>query len=184
MRRLYALVFIVLLLFGAAYAAAMVTRIVGPFTSTAIHADGSVTHMEFSTSLPRPQWVPFYPGATVVQAARLTSASAPSGFHSLDLATRASRDEVRRFYTERLTAAGFEVTDTGLLSLNPATAWMLGIDGSLTARRPATDDVFDLQIRTPDGLIFPSRLLQMNWRKISESLASAAPPAPPRQPQD
>ena len=34
----------------------------------------------------------------------------------------------------------------------------------------ATDDAIDVQIRTPDGLI-PSRLLQIHWRKISETPA-------------
>ena len=167
MRRLYALVLIVLVVFGAAYAAAMVTRIVGPFTATAVEADGSQTHMVFHTDLPRPAWVPFYPGATVVQGSRLVSAKMPSGVQSLDLATRASLDGVKRFYTAELTAAGFEVTDLGTLSLNPATAWMLGIAGMMSASRAATDDRIDIQIRTPDGLI-PSRLLQISWRKISE----------------
>jgi hypothetical protein len=52
------------------------------------------------------------------------------------------------------------------MGLNPPTAAMLGIDGMLSAKRHATDDAVDVQIRTPDGLI-PSRLLQIHWRKIS-----------------
>ena len=80
------------------------------------------------------------------------------------------------------TAAGFEVTDTGILSLNPLTARILGIDGSLSAKRAATDDQIDIQIRTPDGLIFPSRLLQIHWRKISEMPVQPAPPPASPQP--
>ena len=181
MRRLYALLFLVAIVFGASYASALISRIMGPWSSVAVHQDGSLTHMQFGTDLPRPQWVPFYPGATVVQGSKLTSVRMPQGVHSLDLATRASLDEVRRFYTERLTAAGFEVTDTGTLSLDPATAWMLGIAGSLSGRRVSTDDAIDIQIRTADGL-FPSRMVQIHWRKISEFPASAAPP-PAGQPQ-
>ena len=90
----------------------------------------------------------------------------PAGFHGLDLGTRASLDEVKRFYTDQLTAAGFEVSDLGLMGLNPPTAAMLGVDGMLSAKRASTDDAIDIQIRTPDGLI-PSRLLQIHWRKIS-----------------
>jgi hypothetical protein len=53
-------------------------------------------------------------------------------------------------------ASGFEVEDLGTLSLNPMTAAMLGIAGALSAKRIATDDRIDIQIRTADGLI-PSR---------------------------
>ena len=52
------------------------------------------------------------------------------------------------------------------MGLNPPTAAMLGIDGMLSAKRHATDDAIDVQIRTPDGIV-PSRLLQIHWRKIS-----------------
>jgi hypothetical protein len=157
----------VALIFGGAYASALLFRAMGPSTAIAIEADGSQTYMLFDAHLPRPEWVPFYPGATIVQAARLTSVRFPQGVQSLDLATRAWLDEVKRFYIERLTAAGFDVTDTGTLSLNPLTAAYLGIAGSLMARRASTDDAIDIQIRTADGLI-PSRLLQIHWRKISE----------------
>ena len=101
----------------------------------------------------------------------------PSQGYPLDLATRASLAEVKRFYTERLTASGFEVTDLGTYSLNPATAALLGIAGALSAQRAATDDQIDIQIRTADGLI-PSRMLQIHWRKISEAPLAAVPAQP------
>jgi len=173
MRWLFPVLVIVTLIFGGSYAATIVTHMLGPWSSTAVEHDGSLSHMQFAPDLPRPAWVPVYPGATVVQAARITSLKAPSGFHSLDLATRASLAEVKRFYSEQLTASGFEVSDLGTYSLNPATAAMLGIAGALLARRIATDDQIDIQIRTADGLI-PSRMLQIRWHKISEMPAAAA----------
>ena len=45
---------------------------------------------------------------------------------------------------------------------------MLGIAGSLSAKRATTDDLLTIQIRTADGLVLPSRLLQIHWMKISE----------------
>ena len=81
---------------------------------------------------------------------------------------------MKRFYADRLTASGFEVTDLGVAPLNPLTAAHLGIAGTLAARRAASDDAIDIQIRTTDGLI-PSRLLQIHWRKTSEYPASSAP---------
>jgi len=121
--------------------------------------------------------VPVYPGARIVQASTLTSGRAPSGFHSLDIATRASLDDVKRFYTDALNAAGFAVDDLGIAPLNPATAALLGIDGTLSGKREATDDAIAVQIRAADGLI-PSRLLQIRWMKISEYPRAAAAAKP------
>jgi hypothetical protein len=176
MHRLFWLLLIVTVVLGGSYAAGLMSRFMGPWSSVAIHQDGSVSHMQFATELPRPEWVPVYPGAWVVQSSKITAAYAPSGFHSLDIATRASLEEVRRFYVAELTASGFRVEDLGIGPLNPLTAAYLGVAGMLSATRAATDDRIDIQIRTPDGLI-PSRLLQIHWRKISEMPATALPAA-------
>ena len=165
--------FIVGIVFGGAYAAGIIYRIMGPDEAIALYQDGTLSHMQFGSDLPRPEWVPVYPSAMIVQGSRIVSARAPSGFHGLELATRASLDEVKQFYTERLTAAGFAVEDLGTLSLNPMTAAMLGIAGALSAKRLATDDQIDIQIRTADGLI-PSRMLQISWRKMSEMPGAVA----------
>jgi hypothetical protein len=45
----------------------------------------------------------------------------------LDLATRDSLDAIKRFYVDRLEAAGFDVVDEGLGMLNPPAAAYLGI---------------------------------------------------------
>jgi hypothetical protein len=168
MRWLFPILLVVAVIFGASHASQIIYWVMGPWSAVGFEQDGSQTHMQFGQNLPRPDWVPLYPGASVVNASKLTSVRAPSGFHSLEIATRASLDEVKRFYVERLTAEGFEVEDLGLMSLNPATASFLGIAGSLSAKRAATDDQITIQIRTPDGLILPSRLLQIHWMKISE----------------
>jgi hypothetical protein len=179
MRRLFVILLILALVFGASYAGALLSRLMGPWEAVAIERDGSTTHMAFGPNLPRPEWVPVYPGATVVQASRSTSARMPSGVHMLELATRAPYDDVRRFYEQRLAVEGFAVADSMPPTLNPATATFLGIAGSLSATRARTDDRIDVVIRTPDGLI-PSRLLQITWRKISETPHPAAPAlAPP-----
>jgi hypothetical protein len=164
---LFGVLLVVTLVFGASHASAILYFIMGPFSAVGIEQDGSQTHMAFGRNLPRPDWVPVYPGASIVQASRVTSARAPSGFHGLDLSTRASLDEVKRFYTDALSAKGFAVDDLGIAPLNPATAAYLGIAGTLSGKRAATDDQITVQIRTADGL-FPSRLLQIHWYRISE----------------
>ena len=173
MRRIYWLLVIVTLMFGAAYASVLLNGLMGPWSAVGIEQDGSRTHMQFGQDLPRPAWVPVYPGASVVQASRLVSTQAPSGFHSLDLATRASLEDIKRFYIAELGAAGFVVEDHGIAPLNPLTAAYLGIDATLAGKRASTDDIITVQIRSPDGLI-PSRLLQIHWRKISELPRTAA----------
>jgi len=79
-----------------------------------------------------------------------------------------SAEEVRDFYQAHLLAAGFAVDDLGLQGLNPATAAYLGMEGTLVGKRLATDDVLTIQIRDEEGILFRSRLLQLNWRKLSE----------------
>src|SRR5215475_2806246 len=93
---------VVTLVFGASHASAIIYWIMGPWTAVGIEHDGSATHMAFGQNLPRPGWVPVYPGATIVQTSFLTSAQMPSGFGTLQLGTRAGLDEVRRFYLDRL----------------------------------------------------------------------------------
>ena len=161
------------LVFGASHASAILYSLMGPWSAVGIEQDGSRTHIAFGQNLPRPEWVPVYPGASVVQASKVTAARSPSGFHALELSTRASLEEVKRFYTDALTRAGFEVSDLGIAPLNPATAAFLGIAGTLAGKREATDDMITVQIRTADGL-FPARLLQIHWYRISEYPQHAA----------
>jgi hypothetical protein len=170
---LFGFLVVVTLIFGASYASAILFSYMGPFSAVGTEQDGSQTHMAFGQNLPRPEWVPVYPGATIVQASKVTAARAPSGFHSLELSTRASLDEVKRFYTDALTRAGFAIEDLGIAPLNPATAAWLGIADTLSGKREATDDMITVQIRTADGL-FPARLLQIHWYRISEYPQHAA----------
>jgi hypothetical protein len=123
-RLFFGVLLAVALVFGATQASALLFWIMGPWTAVGIEHDGSATQMAFGQNLPRPAWVPVYPGATIVQSSFLTSAQMPSGFGTLQLGT----------------------------------------------------DQVDVMIRTPDGLL-PSRLVEIHWRKISES-----PPVPPERP--
>ena len=136
MHRLIPFLFIVALLSGAPYGAALINRALGPWGATAVEHDGSLTQMQFGQDLPRPEWVPIYPKATIVQGSKLVSAALPSGFHSLELGVRASLEDIKQFYTEKLSAAGFEVSDQGLMMLTPGAASLLGIAGPCPRRGP------------------------------------------------
>ncbi|HEV2546172.1 MAG TPA: hypothetical protein VGU20_02435 [Stellaceae bacterium] len=74
---------------------------------------------------------------------------------------------MKTFYRARLEASGFTVQDLGLGPLNAATAAYLGIAGTLQGTRVATSDQITVQIGTLEGVIRPSRLLQIRWWKIT-----------------
>jgi hypothetical protein len=164
----FALLLVAALGFGAPYAALLLNSVMGPWSADAIEQDGSVTHMTFDRNMAAADFVPLYPGAAVVQGSRLVSRDAPGGFSSLELAVRASADEIRDFYRSRLVAAGFTVEDLGTQGLNAAAAAYLGVAGTLAAQRPPTDDAVVVQISTEEGLVMRSRLVKVSWRKLSE----------------
>lgn len=168
MRRFFLGLLLVALLFGTPYAALILNRAMGPWNATGIERDGSTTTMQFDPDMAAADFVPIFPGASVVQSSRLVSQDAPSGVGFLELAVRASAAEVRDFYRSRLLATGFTVEDLGTMGLNAAAAAYLSIDGTLVGKRPATDDVVVIQIRGEEGILVRSRLLQLNWRKLSE----------------
>ena len=162
------------LAFGAPYAAAVLSRVQGAWSADALEQDGTPTHMQFDTDLPRPDWVPVYPGALIAQASDLTSARFPSGVHSLDISTRDGLADIKRFYADRLADAGFNVRDLGTWPMDARTAAFIGLDTTLYAERAATDDLIAIQIHTPEGIL-AARLLQLQWRKISETPAVPLP---------
>jgi hypothetical protein len=175
MRRILAFIVLgVVLLYGSPYAALVLDRVMGPWSATAIEVDGSTTRMEFGADLPRPEWVVVMPGADIVQASHLVSRQHPQGFGFLDLATRASEEDVKAFYRTRLEAAGFTVEDLGLGPLNAATAAYLGVAGTLLGTRAATSDQIAIQIGRLEGVIRPSRLLQIKWWKITAADLTSA----------
>lgn len=168
MRRFALALLLLAMLFGSPYAGLVLNRVMGSWSATATEHDGSVTTMVFDRNMPPADFVPVFPGGSVVQSSRVVSAAAPSGVGFLDLAVHASAAEVRDFYRSQWEAAGFAVDDLGTMGLNPAAAAYLGVDGALVAKRAATDDVVSVQIRSEEGILLRSRLLQVQWRKLSE----------------
>jgi hypothetical protein len=147
MRRFLLGLVLLTVLFGSPYAALVLNQVMGAWSATAIEQDGSVTQMTFDPNLPPPDFLPVFPGASVVQSSRVVSKDAPSGVGFLELAVH---------------------DDLGTQGLNAATAAYLGVAGSLVGKRASTGDVLTIQIRDEEGILFRSRLLQLSWRKLSE----------------
>ncbi len=168
MRRFLLALVLLAVLFGSPYAAMILNHAMGPWSAIGIEQDGSTTAMQFDPNMPPADFVPVFPGASVVQSSRLVSKEAPSGVGFLELAVHGSAEEVRDFYKARLADGGFTVDDLGTQGLNAAAAAYLGVAGTLVRKRPSTDDVLTIQIRDEEGVLLRSRLLQLSWRKLSE----------------
>jgi hypothetical protein len=67
MRRFILGLVLLAVLFGSPYAALVLNQVMGAWSATAIEQDGSVSLMTFDPNMPPPDFVPVFPGASVVQ---------------------------------------------------------------------------------------------------------------------
>ena len=163
-RLLLSLIVIATLAIGAPCATLVLNVLQGSWSATGIEHDGSVTQMAFDRALPRPDWMPVPPDATVVDASHLINTQQARDYQSLDVSSHRSLGELRSFYIGHLRAAGFEVIDRGTLNLNARAADYLGIGDTLSATRKSSGDAVSITIGTPEGL-FGVRLVQLGWWK-------------------
>lgn len=164
MRRLYWSLIIVAVLYGVPRAAMILNIGMGPWSGQVVQADGSVTDMRFDRNLPRPDWLPLPPDADIVQASQQTSSKDPGVFGIVEFLTRMPLNDARRFFTNRLVASGFAVTDEGIGTLNQPTADLLAVARMLTARRAPNGEEVSVQLRGEEGWVGRARLVQITWR--------------------
>ena len=175
LRLILTAVVVITLAIGAPYAGLLLNRATGPWDTTAIEHDGSITHMSFGRDLPRPEWIFLPPGASIVQASQVTNEAQGRNVGMLELASRLPLEQIRKFYEERLSRADFAVVDLGTGPMNAKTAEYLGVGGILVATRAKSGDRLDISIGTPEGVL-RTTLIQLSWRKIPPG---ASPPDPP-----
>ena len=168
---------VITLAVGAPYAGLFLNRATGPWSTTAIEHDGSVTHMSFGRDLPRPEWIFLPPGASIVQATHVANEVQRRDVGMLELASRLPPAEIKSFYQQRLSRADFAVVDLGIGPMNAATAEYLGVSGVLVASRAKSGDRLDISIGTPEG-VFRTSLIRLSWRKIPPGASPADPLMP------
>src|SRR5438874_12431878 len=78
-RRFLFWLLLIAVLFGSPYAAMLLNHAMGSWSAIGIEHDGSTTTMQFDPNMPPPDFVPVFPGASVVQSSRVVSKEAPSG---------------------------------------------------------------------------------------------------------
>ena len=98
----------------------------------------------------------------VVQAGHWLPSPGREVAGDVELLTHKSVDEIKRFYLERLGAAGFAMRDIGYGPLNAPTGAYLGIDNSLHGYRSDLKLAISVVTRSPGGLILPSRTVQIH----------------------
>lgn len=168
---------VITLAVGAPYAGLFLNRATGPWNTTALEQDGSVTHMSFGRDLPRPEWVFMPPGASIVQASQVTNEAQGRDVGMLELASRLPLPEIRQFYEDRLSRADFSVVDLGTGPMNARAAEYLGVGAILVATRAKSGDRLDISIGTPEG-VFRSSLIRLSWRKVLPGASPSNPPIP------
>ena len=163
---------------GASYSSTLIYGFMGPWSATAVEQDGSLTHMQFGQHLPRPSWVPLYPGAWVVQASNphigehAGWSSFPRSRHAR-LARRGQALLYRR--THRLGLRGRRPRPDVAQSRNraPPRHSRHALRQARRHRRPDRNP--GSHARRAD----PIAHLQIRWRKISETPPVYTPPASP-----
>lgn len=147
---------------GTPIVAMLLDRAMGPWAATGIEHDGSTTTIAFDRNQQRPDWVALPPGASIVQASRVVNAKQRRDVYLMSLSTSARMPDIRDFYRDRLSHAGFAVTDLGTGAMNARTAAFLGVADMLSASRSTDGEQIAVTIRTPEGL-FNSTLVELKW---------------------
>ena len=158
---------------GTPIVAMLLDRAMGPWAATAIEHDGSVTKIAFDRNQERPDWVAIPAGASIVQASRVSNVTQRRDVHLMSLSTWGSMPDIRDFYRNRLSRAGFAVTDLGTGAMNARTAAFLGVADMLTASRSTDGEQIAVTIRTPEGL-FRTTLVELRWGRFGSAAVKNA----------
>jgi hypothetical protein len=174
-RFFFTLLVLTALLAGYPYAALILNRVIGTNTVVFVEHDGINRSLILGPHAPRPDWLPILPRALVVQAGHWLPSPGREIAGDVELLTHKDVEEVKRFYLDQLTAAGFEMHDIGFGTLNAPIAAYLGIDNMLEGYRRDSKLGIAVTIRSPGGLILSSRLVQIHWQTRAEVAQAGHP---------
>jgi hypothetical protein len=150
---------------GYPYAALILNRVIGTNTVVFTEQDGVQRSLILGPDAPLPEWLPILPQSLIVQSAHWLPSPGREIAGDLDLLTHKGVDEIKEFYLDALNAAGFDTRDIGYATLNAPTAAYLGIANMLQGHRGDDDLTITVTTHTRDGLIWPSRSVQIHWQK-------------------
>jgi hypothetical protein len=174
------LVLAVALVAGYPYAALIINRVIGTNTVAFTEQDGVQRTLVMGPDAPRPGWLPILPKSLVVQASHWLPSPGREIAGDLALLTHKDTEDIKRFYLDALKAASFDTRDIGYGTLNAPAAAYLGIANMLEGYRSDEDLTITVTTGTLDGLIFPSRTVQIHWQKWDKALLRERAAAAPR----
>ena len=163
-RLFISLVLAVALVAGYPYAALIINRVLGTTTVVFTERDGVQRSLIMGPDTPRPEWLPILPRSLVVQAGHWLPSPGREVAGDVELLTHKTVEDIKSFYLDRLNAVGFDMRDTGYGPLNAPVAAYLGIDNTLLGYQSATKLTISVTTRSPGGLVFPSRTVQIHWQ--------------------
>ncbi len=147
------------------YAPWAAAKVLGTQPVVFLEADGVQRTMVNGPNAPRPDWLTTPPGAIFLSATHWEPSPVQPPAGGLDFLVHADPDAVAAHYAESLAAAGFEVADLGLGTIDPATAGLLGVGGFVKAWSEERRIAATVTIYAPTGLILRPRYVNVQWRK-------------------
>lgn len=145
------------------YVSALIYRVLGTSPVTYQDGVGIMRTTILGPAAPQPGWVPRPEGSLIVTASRNTELVSGRQAGGMHLATRMSKDQLSRFFKERLQTEGFVVTAEDSDIIHPTTARALGYEGMVHASHPEKGWHFRLTIATPSGFVLQSRMVGLLW---------------------
>src|SRR5918911_5645202 len=92
---------------GYPYAALILNRMIGTSTVVFAERDGLDRRLILGPDAPRPDWLPLFPGSLVVQAGHWLPSPGREIAGDLELVSHADLEDIKQFYLDALSAAGF-----------------------------------------------------------------------------
>lgn len=134
-----------------------------PYTDRQTAADGGVITTVHDRRMTPPAWLALPPGAVVTDADRAVETRLPGTIGGIEFTAWQSFPVLKAFYTDSLTRQGFTVTDYGLGPLDDDSAKVLGVHGTILARRAAGHEEATIGFDEEKGLLHTVRVVQIGW---------------------
>jgi hypothetical protein len=137
--------------------------VLGTGTVSFAEHDGSSRSMIAGPDAPRPDWLPLMPWSLIITAAEWVPSPIQEPAGHVELLVHDDVDTIKAFYLERLRDAGFVARDIGTAPMSPELAAWFSVSGFVVGWNARTRTEVRVEIRGSDGMIFPSRAVQIHW---------------------
>ena len=160
------------------YVSALIYRVNGTWSTAYVDGTGEAVAATLGPGAPLPAWLPRPQGSVIVTASHSVMGGRARQFAALDFATSMSKQELDRFYTQSLEAEGFKIVERDGDVLDQRLASVMGVDGMLIAAHPDKEWRVKVSVRSSNGWILPTRIVQVYWWDWPMQMGSRAQAQP------